>query len=211
MTIFTAFYVPDGIVMTADSRLTERLDHEDGRVEEFVLSDNEQKIFLVRNNEVGMVYTAEGMPDGFTMSEFVGNMNKFIIKPNDSILDLTLKIAPYINEIEGMEPSIVIAGFDNGEPCVCLIKDKKVETLNRNKNNEVVYGAIVGGETDRINQVIDIKSIDYDSLTIDQTLDLAISLTQDSIEYYNSLPKYSNVGGTIARLTIQGNKTMFVK
>ncbi|WBL16460.1 hypothetical protein [Sutcliffiella sp. NC1] len=204
MTIFATFYVPDGIAIVSDSRLTLCTKSENGPKEYKILSDSEQKIFLLRNRDVGMVYTAEDMPAGFTMTEFVENMNKFIIKPGDSIVDLTLKINHYINDIENIKISIITAGFDNGEPYVCLIENGKVIILNRDSNNNVSYKATIGGNLKRVNQFFDYKS-SFDDCSIEEALEYGYDIVKDSIDYLNNLSEYSNVGGDIQQLEIRRN------
>lgn len=210
MTIFATFYVPDGIAFVSDSRLTLCTKDEHGTKAYKILSDKEQKIFLLRNNDVGMVYTAEDMPDGFTMSKFVEQMNKFIIKPDDSIVDLTLKLNHYINDVPNIKISMVIAGFDNEEPYVCLIEDKKVSKLNRDHQNNIMYRATLGGNLKRINQVFD-YSRSYDNCSVDEVLEYGYVLVKDSIEYLNNLSEYSDVGGDIQQLKIRrtGEITFF--
>lgn len=200
MTLFTPFYVPEGIVIVSDSRITIRTEGE--TTEREILSDKEQKIFLLRNNEVGMVYTADNMPEGFTMVEFVKNMNKFIVKPNDSILDLTSKIKHYINGVENIKVSIVIAGFDNEDPYVYLIENQSIKILNRDTKNKIAYGATVGGNLKRVNQLFDYNK-SYSKYSLKESLKYGYFLVEDSIEYLNALDEYSNVGGNIQHVLIR--------
>lgn len=202
MTLFTAFFVPDGIVVVSDSRITLNKKFNDGTEENEVLSDQEQKIFLLRNNDVCLVSTSENMPDGFTMVEFINNMNKFIIKRDDSIWDITLKIKSYINEVPGIKISIVIAGYDNGEPYLFLIENKNIKVLNRTEDNKVFYGATIGGNFRRIDEVFDYER-KFDDFTTEKALEYGIYLVEDSIKYLNDQQEYSDVGGDIQYLEMK--------
>jgi hypothetical protein len=209
MTIFATFYVPEGIVITSDSRITLKKTNEDGSVEKEILSDSEQKIFLLRNEDVGMVYTAEDMPDGFIMKDFIKNMNKFIIKPKDSIIDITHKITFFLErDVKGIKISMVIAGYDNKEPYVYLITNEAdlmtIKLLNRDHNNRILYRATMGGNLKRINQIFDYTK-SYNDVSLEEALKYGCYLVSDSIEYLNNLDEYSDVGGEIKFLTIRSN------
>jgi hypothetical protein len=50
MTIISVVWVPEGIAMTADSRLLGTYTRDNGVVERFTFSDNAQKLLLIRNS-----------------------------------------------------------------------------------------------------------------------------------------------------------------
>lgn len=202
MTLFSVFYVPDGIVMLSDSRLTLNIKNEDGHINHEILSDNEQKIFLLRNEDIGMVYTADEMPEGFRMSEFVENMNEFLIKPNDTIFDVAFNIRNHIEGVGISSYSIVVAGYDNGSPYVYLIENGLISTLNRDERDETLYRVTIGGNLDRVNQWFDFES-SVDDFTLKESLNLGCYILMDSIEYFNKDEEYSNVGGDIQFLIIK--------
>lgn len=148
-----------------------------------------------------MVYTAENMPDGFTMTEFMRNMNKFIVKPKDSITDITEKIGYHLNGVPGIDISMVVAGFDQDVPYVYLIENEDITLINKNIGGEIIYGAINGGNLKRIDKIFDYEK-EYQNSSINDVLDYGLYLINDSIEYLNKLNEYSNVGGGIQRLVI---------
>ncbi|KRG15622.1 hypothetical protein ACA30_05920 [Virgibacillus soli] len=210
MTIFTTICVPEGIVMTSDSRLTQRFDYEDGSYREFALSNEEQKIFLVKNNEIGITYTSNRMRDGFRMPEFISRFNQLHLSQEDSVKSIATKLNDCLIN-EEFTGSIVVAGYDDNLPFVFLLENNEVTLLNRNEDEEIIFCITRGGKIDRINDVLDKSCVEIKELSLNQALELGIELTQDSIDYYNSLPEYSNIGGTVSHLTIQGNQTTFVK
>lgn len=57
MTVNTVVYVPEGIVLTADSRLTAMTSYPNGITEKYDLSDNLKKVILINSGTVGITYS----------------------------------------------------------------------------------------------------------------------------------------------------------
>ena len=49
MSVIATVYIPEGIIMAADSRVTGETKYENGNVDRYTISDNGQKIFLLKN------------------------------------------------------------------------------------------------------------------------------------------------------------------
>ena len=60
MSIISTVYIPEGIAMAADSRLTGTTRYPDGRIESYTLSDNSQKIFLLKDKNIGISNMGKG-------------------------------------------------------------------------------------------------------------------------------------------------------
>ncbi|HEY5560198.1 MAG TPA: hypothetical protein VIK72_00320 [Clostridiaceae bacterium] len=56
MSIITTVYIPEGIAMAADSRLTGYRTYEGGLTDRYTLSDNSQKIVLLKKVSVGISF-----------------------------------------------------------------------------------------------------------------------------------------------------------
>ena len=52
MSIIATVYLPEGIAMATDSRLTGVTNYPNGNVDRHTLSDNSQKLFLIKNNSI---------------------------------------------------------------------------------------------------------------------------------------------------------------
>ena len=54
MSIIVSVYLKEGIIMSADSRITGTTTYKDGKKDRHTLSDNGQKLFLIKNGNIGI-------------------------------------------------------------------------------------------------------------------------------------------------------------
>ena len=85
MSIMCCLYVPEGIVMAADSRLTRtkptktlNLPKNDGEQEKilyvettYTLSDNAQKVLLIKKTNTGVSFCGDAMINDVTVADFI--------------------------------------------------------------------------------------------------------------------------------------------
>ena len=73
MSIICSIYVPEGIVMAADSRMTVTAVHGGDKPKELVfsISDNAQKIVLLNKVKVGIASCGNAVLDGKTISDYL--------------------------------------------------------------------------------------------------------------------------------------------
>lgn len=163
------------------------------------------KRFFLRNEDIAMFYTAEDMPSGFIMIDFVREMKKFIVKSDDSVLEVAKKISFYLHrDVKGIKYSMIVAGYDEGVPFVYLLSDETVKILNRNAEGNIIYRVTIGGNLKRVNQYFDFdKSVN--DLLLDEALEHATEIVRDSIDWLNDQDEYSDVGGSIQSLAIKPN------
>ncbi|MGD6967122.1 hypothetical protein ACQCVP_11885 [Rossellomorea vietnamensis] len=98
MTIISSVYVPEGIILSADSRLTGHRNHGNGIVDRFTISDNTQKILLLKNSEIGVNYCGDAIIDGKTIADFLRVFDIDKVEKNDSIEDVTIKLHNYLKK-----------------------------------------------------------------------------------------------------------------
>ncbi|MCS4570226.1 hypothetical protein FZ989_06590 [Clostridium perfringens] len=70
MSIITTVYIPEGIVI--DSRLTGTTTYPDGTKDRHTLSDNSQKLFLIKkNNSIGISCCGDAKIAGKSVGDFI--------------------------------------------------------------------------------------------------------------------------------------------
>ena len=99
MSIICTTYVPDGIVLAADSRLSVNMNliNKDNSAKQithiFPATDNMQKVFLLRKVQAGIsVISAMPTIDNDTVSEFIRKFEEKTVKEGDSIFDIATKL-----------------------------------------------------------------------------------------------------------------------
>ena len=75
MSIISVVYLPEGIVLAADSRLTGRKEYKDkdgnNVIEKYTLSDNAQKVVLLNKCKVGIASCGTAYIDGKTIADYI--------------------------------------------------------------------------------------------------------------------------------------------
>lgn len=71
MSIIASVYLKEGIIMSADSRITGTTTHTDGTKDRHTLSDNGQKLFLIKSESVGISSCGAQVIDGKTIADFI--------------------------------------------------------------------------------------------------------------------------------------------
>ncbi len=67
MTIISVVCVPEGIAMTADSRLIGFVTRDNGVVYRFNFTDNAQKLLLIRSSTLGISFCGDAVIEGKTI------------------------------------------------------------------------------------------------------------------------------------------------
>lgn len=142
MSVMCCVYVPEGIIMAADSRLTKTQSMaipqtiiKDGKqIQNFIpkettftLTDNAQKVILIKKNKVGVSFCGNAIINGMTVADYI---RKFEIdKINES--DTTETTAQKLSECNISDETIFfVCGFDNDIPYVFTVQGKNVSRVN---------------------------------------------------------------------------------
>jgi 20S proteasome alpha/beta subunit len=152
LTITVTVYVPEGIAMATDSRLTGHRKLSDGRVELFTISDNSQKLVLLRNETIGASFCGDAIIEGKTVADFLRLFDINKVETNDSVEAVAEKLKTHLEEYSQYNVSFFLAGFDNDEPFVYDISLQNVYRHNI-KNGEIKYGCTWKGELEAINKL----------------------------------------------------------
>lgn len=131
MSIMCCIYVPEGIVMAADSRLTRTKPTKNPVVlpsvddpstktvfiseTTYTLSDNTQKVLLIKKVNVGVSFCGNAIIDGMTVADFI---RRFEIE-KVSTLDTTEEVARKLSEYyKGNGTHFFVCGYNEDIPFV---------------------------------------------------------------------------------------------
>lgn len=145
MTIISAVFVPEGIAMAADSRLTFRAQRDYG-VEVFTITDNAQKLTLLRNETVGVSFCGEAIIDERTIADFIRLFDINEVSERDTVETIAIKLNNLLNSKHpNNEVSFFIAGFDNDLPFIYEVSRDVVNRINVNEEREIYNGCVWHG------------------------------------------------------------------
>ena len=106
MSIIVSVYLKEGIVMSADSRLTGITPCKDGVRDQYTVSDNGQKLFLIKNGNIGISSCGDQTLDGKTIADFIRCFELEEVRSEDTVSDVANKLAAYV---KGKHAGIVMA------------------------------------------------------------------------------------------------------
>lgn len=161
MSIMCCIYVPEGIVMAADSRLTRtkpqnaiNIPHKDGENEKvllvnstYTLSDNAQKVLLIKKAGVGVSFCGEAMINGVTVADFIRKFEIEKVEEGDSAETVANKLIEYY---KGTETHFFVCGYNADIPYVFDVNRGVVERANvaKKATDEPVKNDVAdGGDT----------------------------------------------------------------
>ncbi len=142
MSVMCCVYVPEGIILAADSRLTQTksslfpqiIKQGEKEINSFsiketvyTLSDNAQKVILMKKNNVGISFCGNATINGLTVADYLRKFEIDKIQSNDS----TENTAKKLSECGiGSGTIFFVCGFDNDIPYVYSVCDKEISRLN---------------------------------------------------------------------------------
>lgn len=211
MTIISAVYVPEGIAMAADSRLTGTR-RAGERVEHFTVTDNAQKLILVRNETIAISFSGDAIIDNKTVADFLRIFDIEKIQESDTVSEVANKLKQYLEEeYQQYDVVFIVAGFDNDIPFVFTVHKNAVTLENSNEDGSVNYGALWRGETDPLNKLLSNFSFNADLTPLKDAADFAEFLVELTVKYTRFEDKISTCGGPIDIVVITKDYIKFLK
>lgn len=141
MSIMCCIYVPEGIVMAADSRITrtkptktvdlpdtgENTKHILHVQTTYTLSDNAQKVLLIKKVGVGVSFCGNALIDGMTVADSVRKFEIEKVDEQDSVAVVAQKLADCY---AGKGTHFFVSGYNDDVPYVYDVNGSTVERLN---------------------------------------------------------------------------------
>jgi len=176
MSFVITVYVPEAIVMAADSRqsiiLSKRMS--EGATEgtklqtvETVNSDFVYKIFLLPKHNVGISTFGEFVLGKVTIESHIKRFQEEKLKNVDDVPHIARKLLEFIgNQFPQANTTFHIAGFNKESGIsipyiyVCQVSRREIRRLNtKSGTDEIIYGASWGGQGDVIAGILGSKQI----------------------------------------------------
>ena len=140
MSVMCCIFVPEGIIMAADSRLTRtrtsapvELPAEEGirkyRVDRttYTLSDNAQKVFLLSKSKVGISFCGDTIIDGIALADYIRRFEIDKIEKGDTADVVAKKLSEHYT---GTGTLFFVTGYIGDVPFVSQVNNKGVKRFN---------------------------------------------------------------------------------
>lgn len=207
MSIISIVYVPEGIAMAADSRLTGRKTrtNEDGstHVERFTLSDNAQKIVLLNKCPVGIASFGAAIIKDKTFSDYIRLFEINDVCENDTPEAVAEKLHRHGEDFP--ETNFYVCGYYEDVPYVYLVNSRGVKRNNVSTEGAVQYNISWGGETEALVKLVNAKpvmDINKRMMPLCDGIDLAEFMVDLTIKYQRFSNVIKTCGGPIDVLVL---------
>lgn len=215
MSIISTIYLPEGIIMSADSRLTGTTRYSDGSVVLQTLSDNAQKLFLIKEKNIGISWCGDAYISGRSVGDFLRQFEIEVISDEDNILTIPEKLKNYTIEKDGGNISYQLSGYLNDVPYVySIFNDRTIVRSNIEIDNSIRYGFCWNGECEALNKLVLAEPkmlFNFDLMQLKDGIDLAEFLIDLTIKYQRFDTRLATCGGEIDILVITKDYAKWVK
>ena len=228
--LITTVYVPEGIVMAADSRQT--LTIGDGM--KTISTDNVTKIFLLEIQQVGISACGQSFCNEMPVSS---QINKFIeekLTNSDDVITVAHKLVKYFRKSFGdVAVFFYVSGYKKENkvsiPYVyfCSILGNKVERKNIYSDNTIKYGLSWNGELDILESIInpvihedehgnkitirEVEPISWKAMSLQDAIDFSIYAIQTTIDTMRFQARPKTVGGPIDVLLLTPQEVKWIQ
>jgi len=167
MSFVITTYVPEGIVMAADSRQIARGKSGDMPEVEIVVSDNCDKLFFLENQGVGISAFGDTIMDGKPISYAIRLFEEEANNQGDGIMDVVSNLMRFMSSrYPKANTSFHVAGYalENGisVPHVyhCQVSHNIIQRLNTNeRTGDITYGTSWGGQGDVMSRLLQSRAL----------------------------------------------------
>jgi hypothetical protein len=215
MSVMTVVYVPEGIAMAADSRMTRTKDLGNGLYQTFPLSDNNQKIFLVDKVNVGISTCGSAFVNNKTIADFIRLFEIEKVNKEDNIIQVANSLSLYLQQFQDSgDIRFYVAGYLHDEAYVYSVDSKSVNRMNISEDGIIEYGACWGGANEAICKLVNgepVMNINFYFLPLKDAADYAEFLVSLTINYQRYLDQPAVCGGPVDVLIITKDGASFIR
>lgn len=209
MTIVSVVYVPEGIAMSADSRLISTSVTDEGVTERLVLTDSAQKLVLINKGQVGVSFTGDAIVQGKTVADHLRIFDIEKVEKLSTIQDIVTSLQAFVAEKQ-INVLLLVAGFQDDEPHVYSINQQSFNRLNK-REDEILYNASWTGDTEAADKLLISTNVDYKLMPLRDAIDFSEFIVETSIKYQRFEKKIATCGGPIDLLVITKDYTKFTR
>lgn len=214
MSIMCCVYLPEGIVMAADSRLTvyktKPIPEAPSAVESvsYPLSDQAQKLVLLRKVPVGISSCGELILGGKMISDYLKRFEEERVVEGDTPETVAKKLFEYLRPHSG-RTQFFVCGYHRDEPFVFDVG------LNLDRNNvqpdlqtgrsRIRYGVMWNGQQEAIRKLMNPMpgfTPNYFLMPLKDGIDFAAYLIDTTIQYERFKDGISTCGGPVDLLVL---------
>ncbi|MBQ4448375.1 MAG: hypothetical protein II897_08840 [Clostridia bacterium] len=207
MSIMCTVYVPEGIVLAADSRMTGSMmiKTPDGKTQPqgmFTMSDNAQKVFLLSKVKVGISSCGLAVLDGKTVSDYLRIFEIEEVSKQDTVTDVAKKLWTYAFKYFP-KAHFFVCGYEEEEPFVYDVA-KELKRINMD-NGRIRYASTWSGEQEAVTKLLNSQPptpIDHNMMPLRDAIDFADFLIDVTIKLQRFEMKPKVCGGGIDILVL---------
>lgn len=233
MSIMCAVFVPDGIVMAADSRQTvgitqvvhPRQGAQQGEptvlnrmnagnqppVQMLAQSDNAQKIMLLSKVKVGISACGIGILKGKTVSDFIRSFEIDSVREGDTVTQVANKLQAYAAEFFP-QVNFFVCGYEEEEPFVYSV-NKEIRRSNI-ENGKPRYASVWSGEQAAITKLLNGNPpmlVNHVLMPLKDAVDFAEFLIDLTIKSQRFEMKPATCGGDIDLLVLTKDESFWYR
>ncbi|GAG14332.1 unnamed protein product, partial [marine sediment metagenome] len=218
MSLAVTVYVPSGIVMAADSRMTvlrsEEREEGDQKLkvqQQIVLSDNAYKIVALSTIGAGISVYDAGVINNQPVDSHVHRFEEEAIVPEDDVVSCGEKFLSFFQTNYPNAPvGFHVSGYrlENraSVPFVFVghtTKQEGVRRINVNDDGKVQYGILRSGDIQVVNRIIEKTQLPlFAAMPLQDAVDYAVHLIRTTIDTMRFEPRFPGVGGAIDVLAV---------
>lgn len=227
MSLVVTVYVPSGIVMAADSRMsvlrTEEREENGQKVRmqwQLVLSDSANKIVELRSVGAGVgVYDAGVIADQ-PVESHVHRFEEEALSAGDDVNAVAEKFLAYFQaNYPKVGVGFHVAGYKvEGKASVPYVlvghtlRETNIRRVNANESGALQYGVVRAGDVLVANRLIDPNHLPlFAAMPLQEAIDYAVHLIRTTIDTLRFEPRYPSVGGPIDVLVLTPDGTEWVQ
>lgn len=227
MSLVVTVYVPSGIVMAADSRMTatrkEKKEAEGQDVtlqERIVLSDNAYKVVKLTAVPVGVAAFDTGVINDEPVDTHIRRFEQEAVTEGETVATVPDKLVEYFRrEFPRVGVGFLVGGYTTENRVstphvfVChTVKEPHVRRVNVDDQGKVVYGVLRGGDVAVVNRLVAQDALPlFAAMPLQDAVDYSIYLIRATIETLRFEPRYPSVGGFIDVLVVTPDEMRFVQ
>lgn len=227
MSLVVTVYVPSGIVMAADSRMTvlRSEEREEGEQklklqQQIVLSDNAYKIVALSSIAAGIGVYDAGVINNQPVDSHVHRFEEEAITPEDDVVSCGEKFLHFFQTNYANVPvGFHVAGFRLEKrasvPFVFMghtTKQEGVRRVNVNDEGKVQYGILRSGDIQVVNRLIEKTQLPlFAAMPLQDAVDYAVHLIRTTIDTMRFEPRFPGVGGAIDVLAVTPTEMRWVQ
>ena len=233
MSIMCAVFVPDGIVMAADSRQTigvtavRQPQQAPTAVEPRVLnrmpgpgqppvqmitqSDNAQKLMLLSKVKVGISACGIGILKGKNVSDFIRSFEIERVEKGDTVTAVAHKLQDYAKEFYP-QVNFFVCGYEEEEPFVYSV-NKEIKR-NNIENGKLRYASVWSGEQAAITKLLNGNPpmlVNHVLMPLKDAIDFAEFLVDLTIKSMRFEMKVATCGGDIDLLVLTKDESFWYR